>query len=140
MTPAEAAALEKVEARPSWLRRLARTLKGFVLWSHERGTWQYDVMVALLGGFVLLAPARWFHDKPVYNPWQARDVMRLEKDAEGVRYRVSAELLAAYDPDPRAAAREVFAQNLNHPFEIVRILEVREDDGEVLWYDVWVRE
>ncbi|HXE74410.1 MAG TPA: hypothetical protein VNN18_02075 [Candidatus Xenobia bacterium] len=128
------------DARPSFLRRLGRTLKGFVLWSYDRGTWQYDVMVALIVLFVLFAPSRWFHDQPVYNPWQARDIMRLDKEPEGVRYRVSAELLAAYDPDPHRAAGEVFAQNLPHRFHIVRIQEVKDEDAEVVWYDVWVRE
>ncbi len=126
--------------QPSFLRRVGRTLKGFVLWSYDRGTWQYDVMVALIVLFVLFAPARWFHDQPVYNPWQARDIMRLDKEPEGVRYRVSAELLASYDSDPQRAASEVFAQNLPHPFTIVRIQEVRDEDAEVVWYDVWVRE
>jgi hypothetical protein len=115
-------------------------VRSFLFWSHERGTWQYDVMCAVLGGFVLFAPARWFRDQPVYNPWQARDIMRLDQTAEAARYRVSAELLAVYDPDPQAAAQEVFARNLNHPFTILRIEEVRGDDGEVVWYDVWVRE
>jgi len=132
--------MSEAVAQPSFLRRLGRTLKGFVLWSYDRGTWQYDVMVALIVLFVLLAPARWFHDQPVYNPWQARDIMRLDKEPEGVRYRVSAELLASYDADPQRAAGEVFAQNLPHPFTIVRIQEVRDEDEEVVWYDVWVRE
>ena len=132
--------MSEATAQPSFLRRLGRTLKGFVLWSYDRGTWQYDVMVALIVLFVLLAPSRWFHDKPVYNPWQAHDIMRLDKEPEGVRYRVSAELLASYDSDPMRAAGEVFAQNLTHPFTIVRIQEVRGEDEEVVWYDVWVRE
>lgn len=131
---------EAVVARPSAPRRLLRTIRSFVLWSHERGTWQYDVMCAVIAGFVLFAPARWFHDQPVYNPWQARDVMRLDQNGDAVRYRVSAELLGVYGPDPQAAAREVFARNLNHPFTILRIEEVRGDEGEVVWYDVWVRE
>lgn len=45
---------------PSVLRRLGRTLQGFVLWSHPRGSWQYDVMVALIVLFVLFTPAAWW--------------------------------------------------------------------------------
>ncbi|MBI2955988.1 MAG: hypothetical protein HYY26_01615 [Acidobacteria bacterium] len=131
---------QQAARRPSFPRRFARTLKGLVLWSHDRGTWQYDVMVALILVFVFLTPARFFHDQPVYNPWHARDIMRLDTDPNGVRYRVSAQLLASYDPDPYRAAPEVFQLNLNHPFTIVRIQEVRGEGGEVVWYDVWVRE
>ncbi|MGH9778111.1 MAG: hypothetical protein ACRD5I_06835 [Candidatus Acidiferrales bacterium] len=142
-------------ARPSAGRRFLRTLKSFVLWSHERGTWQYDVMCALIAAFVLFAPARWFHDQPVYNPWQARDIIRLDQNADAARYRVSARLIADYTPgglarllgrqpppdsEVQAAAGEVLARNLNHPFTIVRIEEVRGDEDEVVWYDIWVRE
>lgn len=128
------------EARPSLPRRLARTVKSFLLWSHERGTWQYDVMVALIVIFVLAMPARYFHDQPVYNPTFARDVVRMDSDADGIRYRVSAALLANYDDDPRRAALEVFSLNLNHPFVITRIQPIVALDGATVWYDVWVRE
>lgn len=127
-------------ARPSLPRRLGRTLKSFLFWSHERGTWQYDVMVALIVIFVLLTPARYFHDQPVYNPTLARDIVRMDADADGIRYRVSAELLTSYDPEPRRAAQTVFSLNLSHPFTITRIEPIAAEDGTVVWYDVWVRE
>ena len=47
-----------------------RTIRGYILWSHERGTIQYDVMVTLILLFLFLSPV-WinFKDKPVeHNP------------------------------------------------------------------------
>lgn len=125
---------------PSSRPRLAGTLKGFLLWSHERGSWQYDAMVALIVIFVLLTPTRFFHDQPVYNPSLARDIVRMDADSDGVRYRVSAELLASYHDDARQAAQEVFAENLSHPFALTRIEPIATEDGTIVWYDVWVRE
>jgi len=127
-------------ARPSALRRLGRTVKSFILWQHERATWQYDVMCGVIFLLVVLLPARYFHDQPLYNPQPVLDIVRMDADADGVRYRVSAELLASYDPEPQRAAREVFARNLSHPFTLVRIQPIRAQDGTVVWYDVWVRE
>ncbi len=121
-------------------RRLARTLKNFVFWSPARGSWQYDVVVALILLFVFLTPARFFHDQPVYNPSLIRDVVRLSQDSHGTSYRVSAALLASYDAVPRRAAQAVLALNLDHPFELTRIEPVRAQDGVIVWYDVWVRE
>ena len=49
-----------------------RTIRGYILWSHERGTIQYDVMVTLILLFIFLSPL-WinFKDKPVErNPHQ----------------------------------------------------------------------
>lgn len=121
-------------------RGLGGTLKGFVLWQYERGSWQYDVMVALILAFVLVTPARYFHDQPVYGRHLGGDIVRLDTDTNGTRYRVSAELLASYDADPRRAAEEVLAVNLGHPVQIVRIEPYSDPNGAVAWYDVWVRE
>jgi len=42
-----------------------RTIRGYILWSYERGTIHYDVMVTLILIFVFLSPY-WinFKDKP----------------------------------------------------------------------------
>lgn len=126
--------------RPSLLRRVGRTLKGFLLWHYERGSWQYDVMVALILAFLFLAPAKYFHDQPVYGVRLGGDLVRLGANTDGVHYRVSAKLLATYDENPERAAHEVLAANLGHSASITRIVEVRDPDGVVAWYDVWVRE
>lgn len=123
----------------SWPRRLGRTLKGFVLWRYERGSWQYDVMVALIVVFVLFTPARYFHDQPVYQERLVGDIVRLGADGDADRYRVSADLLASYHAEPRQAAEQVLAANLGHRVNIVRIQEIEGAEGEVAWYDVWVR-
>jgi len=121
-------------------RGLGGTLKGFVLWQYERGSWQYDVMVGLILVFVLLPPSRYFHDQPVYGRHLGGDIVRLDADANGTRYRVSAELLASYDDDPQRAAEEVLAVNLGHPVHIARIEPYSDPNGAVTWYDVWVGE
>ena len=126
--------------RPSLLRRVGQTIKGFLLWHYERGSWQYDVMVALILAFIFLMPSRYFHDQPVYGVQLGGDLVRLGADSSGVHYRVSAKLLASYDDDPERAAQQVLAANLGHPTSITRIEEVRDPDGVVAWYDVWVRE
>lgn len=126
--------------RPSLLRRAGSTVKGFLLWHYERGSWQYDVMVALILAFIFLLPTRYFHDQPVYGVQLRGDVVRLGSDSSGVHYRVSAKLLASYDDNPERAAEQVLTANLGHPASIARIEEVRDPEGLVTWYDVWVRE
>ncbi len=125
--------------RPSALRRFGRTVKGFLLWRHERGSWQYDVMCLIIFLFVVLTPLRYFHDQPVDRPLSTRDLVRLRVEGDEVCYRVSAELLAGYHPDPRRAAEKVMAQNLSTRVTLTRIEEVKAEDGTIVWYDVWVR-
>ena len=121
-------------------RHVGRTLKGLLLWTYDRGSWQYDLMVVLILAFVFLIPARYFHDRPVFNPNLMQDVVQMGTEADGtLYYRVSAELLALHHDDPRKAADEVFTDNIDHPFEITRIEAVRDSDEVVVWYDVWLR-
>jgi hypothetical protein len=35
-------------------------LKNVLLWSYERGTWQYDVLCLLILAFIFLTPSNWF--------------------------------------------------------------------------------
>ena len=38
-------------------------LKRFILWDFPRATWQYDVMVGIILGFIFLTPRDWFRDQ-----------------------------------------------------------------------------
>jgi hypothetical protein len=47
------------------LRRLGAAIYRGLFWTYERGTWQYDIMVALILAFIFLTPREWFHDQPI---------------------------------------------------------------------------
>lgn len=38
-------------------------MRNVILWNHERGSWQYDVICLLIIAFIFLTPKSWF-DKP----------------------------------------------------------------------------
>src|SRR5215813_12253523 len=48
------------------MRSVWQTIRGYILWSYERGTIQYDVMVTLILLFIFLTPY-WinYNDKPI---------------------------------------------------------------------------
>lgn len=122
--------------KPSLGRRFGRNLKGLILWDHDRGSWQYDVMVVLILVFVFATPAYWFDDQPDFLP--------LGQEPEGDHYQVRARLLRRYDADfrkePRPAARRLFSDRLDHPFTITAIEEVcPRGADQAVWYDVWLR-
>jgi len=39
-------------------------IKKIILWSYERGTWQYDVLCILILAFIFLTPSSCFHKQP----------------------------------------------------------------------------
>src|SRR5437879_1690507 len=72
-----------------------RTIRGYVLWSYERGTLHYDVMVTLILLFVFLSPY-WinFNDKPVERNPHPTGVMVLPDGQGGLIYQVDGAALA----------------------------------------------
>ena len=46
------------------LKKLWASLRPTVLWSHRRGSWQYDVICVLILAFIFLTPRTFFGDQP----------------------------------------------------------------------------
>jgi len=133
------------------MRTLWRALLRTVFWSFERGTWPYDVAVAVIVVFVLLSPRSWFHDRPPLGPppSPARVQFRsIDSAGEIETYRVDARLLASQIHTPESQlehdlhdAMRKSVENLHDTssFEIVRIEPIRRDDGTVAYYDVSIK-
>ena len=47
------------------------------LWTYERGSWQYDLMVIAILAFVWLTPPAWLHDPTASGPSLIGWVLRL---------------------------------------------------------------
>jgi hypothetical protein len=114
-------------------------------WTYERGTWQYDVAVALILIFVLLTPRAWFHEQSQVgiNPIPG-EVKQLSTGADSDVYRVDARLLAppvqtpALENGLHNALTKTLPELRNRRFSISRIEPVRDASGTVIAYDVEV--
>src|ERR1700691_3885131 len=75
-----------------------RTLRSYILWSHERGTIQYDVMVTLILLFVFFSPQVInFKDKPVdHNPHRT-GVVVVPDEQGGLIYQVEGSAVTGTD-------------------------------------------
>ena len=117
--------------------RTLRAIVSFVFWTYERGTWQYDLMVALILAFVFLAPRSFFHDRPTLT--EARQVVEV-RGLEGTGYRVEARLLEGDARSLEANAEHILEEVTGRPVEILRIQPVLDAQGRLQAYTVWVRE
>jgi hypothetical protein len=45
------------------MKLLLTTVKKFLFWSYERGSWQYDVMCVVILAFIFFAPNSVFHNR-----------------------------------------------------------------------------
>ena len=51
-----------------WATLPARLVWHALFWTHERTTWQYDLMVIAILGFVWLTPPDWLGDPTAHGP------------------------------------------------------------------------
>ena len=57
---------------------MASPIKNFVLWNHERGTWQYDVFCLLIIAFIFLTPKAWFEKRERLATQTARLIVKAQ--------------------------------------------------------------
>ena len=132
------------------MRTFWRGVVRTIFWSYERMTWQYDAMVVAIVLFVLLAPSRWFHDRPQSSAFGAARVELVSEDAGlGTRtYRLDAASLpvdkrAAKSPELERLMHDILSRTVGdlrgRTFRVVRIDPVVAADGFIVSYDVTVR-
>src|SRR5437763_4187376 len=80
------------------MKAIWRTIRGYILWSYERGTIHYDVMVTLILIFVFLSPY-WinFKDKPIERNPHPTGVSVLPDTQGGFVYQVEGTAVAGKD-------------------------------------------
>jgi hypothetical protein len=83
---------------PLSMNAVWRTIRGYILWQHERGTLHYDIMVTLIIIFVMFSPLVInFNDKPVARIPHPTEVV-VTADPEGhLLYQVAASAVSAGD-------------------------------------------
>ena len=131
------------------MRTLWRGLVRTIFWSFERGTWPYDVAVAIIVLFVLLSPRSWFHDRPPLGPPPSPAMVQLrgvDSNDTIETYRVDARLLASQIHTPESQlehdlhdAMRKNTESLRHGnFRILRIEPIRGEGDTVSFYDVTI--
>jgi hypothetical protein len=114
-----------------------RTIRGYILWQHERGTLHYDIMVTLILIFILLSPRVInFNDKPVgRNPHPTEVVVKA--DAQGhLLYQVAA---SAVSPGDDRSVRDQLLhiiEPISGAVSIVSYEPVSDSKGQVQSYKV----
>ena len=120
--------------------RVWRILRGFIFWSHERGTVQYDVMVTLILLFVFFSPRLIsFNDRPVErNPHSSGVVVYPDGNGEFV-YQVEGKAVQGGDDSTIRAGLLRIIEPISGSVSIKRYEAVTDGKGHVLTYRVWVQ-
>ncbi len=117
-----------------------QTIRGYIWWTHKRGSFHYDVMVTLILLFIFLAP-HWvnFKDKPIERtPHQSR-VVFIPDEQGGLVYQVDASAVTASDDQSIRAGLLRVIEPIAGEVDIVRYVPVKDTSGHVVAYNAWVR-
>jgi hypothetical protein len=116
-----------------------RTIRGFILWSHERGTIQYDVMVTLILLFVFFSPkVIKFNDTPVERNPHSTGVLVYPDGNGGLVYEVDAKAVQSGDDSAVRTQLLRVIEPISGETSITRYDPVPDKKGKVLSYKVWV--
>jgi hypothetical protein len=121
------------------MRRVWQTISGFVWWSYDRGSIQYDIMVTLIVLFLFLAPLKInFKDKPIERtPHPTRVVLIPDVDS-GYIYQIDAVGVTGKDEGNVRAYLQRVIEPIAGEVEILRYEPVYDKKGHVVAYKVWL--
>jgi hypothetical protein len=115
-----------------------RTIRGYILWSYERGTIQYDVMVTLILIFVFFSPY-WinFKDKPVErNPHHIGVVVSPDGHG-GFIYQIEGKAIQGKDDASIRGEMLNIIEPISGEVSITKYESVNDRPGHVQYYRVW---
>ena len=119
---------------------IGRVLRNYVLWSYDRGSLHYDIMVTLILAFIFLAPI-WinFKDKPTErNPHTSAVVVVLHDGQDGFIYQIEATAVSgANEPEIRRSLLRTI-EPIAGEVTISKYDAVRDGNGRIVGYRVWV--
>ena len=116
-----------------------RTIRGYILWSYERGSLHYDIMVTLILLFVFVSPLFInFKDKPVERNPHLTGVIVIPGEKGGFIYQIpAAAVTAKADPDVRRQLEKII-EPISGAVSITNVETIRDSAGHAQSYKVSV--
>jgi hypothetical protein len=119
---------------PVW-GRIKLVVTRTVLWSYERGSWQYDLICLAIVALIFLTPRSWFRDRPTLQLTDLRHyqgLVELGVDKDGRRYIVDARLVESLGPMKlEEAINEILRRRLQKE-PIIKSIDPIQDRNKVL--------
>ena len=116
-----------------------RTIRGYILWSYERGSLHYDIMVTLILLFVFVSPHYInFKDKPVERTPHLTGVTVVPGAKGELIYQIQASAVnAAQGQDVRRQLEKII-EPISGAVSIANVEIVKDASGRTQSYKVWV--
>lgn len=124
----------------SAFRGVGRFFLRSIFWTYQRGSWQYDIICAVILAFIFLTPAAWFHDRPTLGLTHLRrtqGIIETGHAKDGWHYIIDARLVDSLAPRrPADAIRLLLQERFRKPVDIKSVMVLRDRNNVVLGYNV----
>jgi hypothetical protein len=133
---------ESLPAQPadnSSMGAIWRTIRGYILWSYERGSLHYDIMVTLILIFVFVSPLYInFNDKPVERNPHPTGVMVIPDEHGGLIYQIPASAVNVGNGGDIRQQLQHIVEPISGAVSVTRYETANDAAGHVQSYKVWV--
>ena len=115
-----------------------------IFWSYPRGTFQYDILCALILIFIFATPRQFFQDWAVMsNPHQfafGEDIVNTFDQYGNPVFNISAQLVPASPAASavKSAALTQLQKTLNKQVSIADIKPILDEKGQTIGYSIWL--
>jgi hypothetical protein len=126
------------------MRSVLSVLRNTILWAYERGTFQYDILCALILLFIFATPRSVFQDWPVINsPHQFKfgeQIVDTYDDHGNPVLNISTQLVPAVQDamSLKNVVKSQLEKTLNRPISIADIKPIVDGNGETVGYSIWL--
>lgn len=122
------------------MSRISSTIKSYIFWTYERGTFHYDVMVTVILLFIFVAPRFVdFKDQPAGQTAHPNEIVVTADGNRGYIYQADA---GAVDAQDAAMVKANFARLLQPMLgqvTIAKVEPVRDAVGHIVAYRAWIK-
>ncbi|PYX30343.1 MAG: hypothetical protein DMG80_12560 [Acidobacteria bacterium] len=116
-----------------------RTIRGYILWSYERGSLHYDIMVTLILLFVFVSPYFInFNDKPVERNPHPTGVVVIPDPQGGLIYQIQASAISEKNGSDIRRQLQHIVEPISGAVSISKYEAVKDASGHIQSYKVWV--
>ena len=115
-------------------------MKRFLLWSFERGSFQYDIICAIIIAFIALTPPSAFDDRPDFMRVRRDQPVRQSRDDNGntvFTVQIETPVFSAHSVTEAAAVSRL-QQSLGGPFTVSKMIPVYSGMGGLIAYAIWI--
>ncbi|MBS1811528.1 MAG: hypothetical protein JST84_25430 [Acidobacteria bacterium] len=121
------------------MKKLLNILRNIFLWSYERATWQYDLLVVLIIATIFFVPGQFFgdRDRPLRTP-NEEIVRRWSIESKKIStFAARSGKAETLKNDPREVVQLYLREVIRPDIEVADCKVELDTGGKVTGYSVW---